>query len=81
MEEGGKQGALWSMGISTHCAQNSTLLGVVGGGGGGRRGEEGKVTSFTYILSPERSQHFLSPPDLHSGLTHPDMASFFRNPY
>ena len=39
MEEGGKQGALWSMGISTHCAQNSTLLGVVGGGGGGRGGE------------------------------------------
>ena len=38
MEEVGKQGALWSMGISTHCAQNSTLLGVVGGGGGGRGG-------------------------------------------
>ena len=38
MEEGGKQGALWLMGISTHCAQNSTLLGVVGGGGGGGGG-------------------------------------------
>ena len=54
---------------------------IAWGGRGRRRGEGGKVTSFTYILSPERSQHFSSPPDLHSGLTHLDIASFFRNPY
>ena len=36
---------------------------IAWGGRGRRRGEVGKVTSFTYILSPERSQHFSSPPD------------------
>ena len=60
------------------CSKFNIAWGGIGGGGGGRGG---KVTSFTYILSPERSQHFSSPPDLHSGLTHLDMASFFRNPY
>ena len=69
MEEGGKQGALWSMGISIHCAQNSTLVGVVGGGGGGRGGGRSPVLLISYHRK------------VHSGLTHLDMASFFRNPF
>ena len=57
MEEGGKQGALWSMGISTHCAQNSTLLGVVGGGGGG--GGEG-YQFYLYLITGKVSTLFIS---------------------
>ena len=77
-------GGAWRREVNkVHCGQWDfhplcSKFNIAWGGRGRRRG---KVTSFTYILSPERSQHFSSPPDLHSGLTHLDMASFFRNPF